>query len=107
MFIYVGKLADVVREAARLLRVGGALVFSVEAIEKTPSDATGAELPRDYRLLASGRYAHSADYLRQLARDNGFGKVDISPGRYPARKGRARARLAGDAGCVTNSCSAN
>jgi predicted TPR repeat methyltransferase len=79
VFIYVGKLADVVREAARLLRVGGALVFSVEAIEKTPSDATGAELPRDYRLLASGRYAHSADYLRQLARDNGFGKVDISP----------------------------
>jgi len=78
VFIYVGKLDEVVREAVRLLRPGGALVFSIEAIEETPSDATDAAPPRDYRLLASGRYAHSTDYLRKLARDNGFGKIDLS-----------------------------
>jgi len=77
VFIYVGKLDDVVREAARLLRVGGALVFSVEAIEAT-SEATDTAPSHDYRLLASGRYAHSAEYLRKLARDNGFGKIDLS-----------------------------
>ena len=78
VFIYVGKLDDVVREAARLLRAGGSLVFSVEAIEETPSDATDMAPSRDFRLLGSGRYAHSTDYLRRLARDNGLGKVDIS-----------------------------
>ncbi len=77
VFVYVGKLDDVVREAARLLRVGGALVFSVEAIEAT-SEATDTAPSHDYRLLASGRYAHSAEYLRKLARDNGFGKIDLS-----------------------------
>ena len=78
VFIYVGKLDDVVREAARLLRACGALVFSVEAIEETPSDATDTAPSHGYRLLASGRYAHSANYLRSLAGDNGFSKVDIS-----------------------------
>ena len=78
MFVYVGKLDNVVREASRLLRDGGALVFSVEAIEETPSAATDTAPSQDYRLLASGRYAHSTDYLRKLARDNGFGKIDLS-----------------------------
>ncbi len=78
VFIYLGELSDIVREAARLLRTGGLLVFSVEAIEETPPENTAAESPRDYRLLASGRYAHSADYVRRLARDNRFGNVEIS-----------------------------
>ena len=78
VFIYVGKLDDVVSEAARLLRAGGALVFSVEAIGETPSDATDTAASHEYRLLSSGRYSHSTDYLRKLARDNGFGKIDLS-----------------------------
>lgn len=78
VFIYLGDLSDIVREAARLLRAGGLLVFSVEAIEEAASEGAGSKLARDYRLLASGRYAHSADYVRRLARDNGFGNLEIS-----------------------------
>jgi len=83
VFIYLGNLAGIVREAARLLRAGGLFVFSVEAIEtmgetRPPPANAGTQPRNDYRLLASGRYAHAADYLRSLARDNGFGKVDIA-----------------------------
>ena len=67
VFIYVGKLDAVVPAVRKVLRAGGLFAFSAEAVE-----ATGDVAPHGYRLGIMGRYAHSADYLRQLAALNGF-----------------------------------
>jgi predicted TPR repeat methyltransferase len=62
VFIYVGKLDDVFREAARGLAPGGLFAFSVERLD---ADA-------GYRLEATGRYAHAGAYLDQLAEAAGL-----------------------------------
>jgi predicted TPR repeat methyltransferase len=67
VFIYVGKLDAVVPAVRKVLNPGGLFAFSAEALE-----ATGEIPPRGYRLGVMGRYAHSAEYLRQLAELNGF-----------------------------------
>ena len=56
VFIYIGALEGVVREAARVLRAGGWFAFSTEEC------ADG-----DYALQPSGRYAQSSAYVRRLA----------------------------------------
>ena len=62
VFIYVGKLDEVVPAIRRVLRPGGSFAFSAEAA------ATAA----GYELGVMGRYAHDAGYLRRLAAGNGF-----------------------------------
>ncbi len=100
VFIYVGKLDDVVREAARLLRIGGTLVFSVEAIEETPIRRYGhgalARLPAPrQRPLCTLHGLPAETRARQRIRQGrNIGR------RYSARTGRARARLAGAAGSM-------
>ena len=56
--VYFGDLAPVLMAAAGALRPGGWLAFTVEALED-PAAATG------FRINPSGRYNHSADYVRQ------------------------------------------
>jgi predicted TPR repeat methyltransferase len=63
VFIYVGKIDAAVAAIRRVLRPGGLFVFSAEAAEPA---AEG------YRLGVMGRYAHTTDYLRCLAAENGF-----------------------------------
>ncbi len=74
VFIYVGKLDDVVPAVRRVLHQGGLFAFSAEALEAVEEDS-----PQGYRLGVMGRYAHSADYLRRLAMGNGF-KVELLRG---------------------------
>lgn len=62
VFIYVGALEQVFAGAARVMPPGGRLCFSVEL-------AAGE---RDLVLQPSLRYAHSAGYIRTLARQSGF-----------------------------------
>jgi predicted TPR repeat methyltransferase len=69
VFIYVGKLDAVIAAARRVLRPGGLLGFSAEALEETPG-ASGVS--SGYWLHTRERYAHRADYLDELARRNGF-----------------------------------
>ena len=78
VFIYLGNLADIVREAARLLRADGLLAVSVEALDESGAHP-GDEPRNDYRLQVSGRYAHSTHYLRRLAQESRFRNVEISP----------------------------
>jgi len=73
VFIYIGKIDDVIREAHRLLRAGGLIAFSIELLETAP----GTEQP--YRLESSGRYSQSLAYLDKLANDNGFTVVEMVP----------------------------
>ncbi|MFN0162746.1 MAG: methyltransferase domain-containing protein, partial [Burkholderiales bacterium] len=56
LFIYIGALDRLFSAVARVLRSGGAFAFSTEEI----ADA-------DYRLLGTGRYAQSKDYVMRLA----------------------------------------
>jgi predicted TPR repeat methyltransferase len=82
VFIYVGKLEDVIPAIRRVLRPEGLFAFSAEASEVGEAtevgeaggqgEGTEAPAPRDYRLGLMGRYAHSAAYMRRLASSNGF-----------------------------------
>lgn len=62
VFIYVGDLAPVFTQAARVLRPGGEFCFSVEEA----GDAAG------FALQPSLRYAHGEGYIRSLAAPHGF-----------------------------------
>ena len=64
VFVYVGVLDEVFALAARALRSGGWLLFSVELLDE--ADAAGV------RLQPSGRYSHSTRYLHALAATHGF-----------------------------------
>ncbi len=56
VLIYFGDLAPFVEGAARAVRAGGLLVLSAETAEVEA-----------FRLLPSGRFAHSAAYIERLA----------------------------------------
>jgi predicted TPR repeat methyltransferase len=61
VFIYFGDLTEAFQLVRRALRDDGIFCFSVEAVEKM-----------DFTLQKTGRYAHSRDYLQNLARNSGF-----------------------------------
>jgi predicted TPR repeat methyltransferase len=65
VFIYVGKLDEVIREIKRLLSAGSIFAFSIETCE---AEAAGP----GYQLEHTGRYAHTVEYLSRLAATNGF-----------------------------------
>ena len=62
VFIYVGKLEEILAAVSHSAAPNACLVFSIEL----------AENEDDYRLRSSGRYAQSAAYIERLAADNGF-----------------------------------
>jgi predicted TPR repeat methyltransferase len=63
--VYFGDLGDVSAAAAKALRPGGVLVFTVERAQ--PEDAPGG-----YRIHPHGRYSHTGDYLRRTLAQAGF-----------------------------------
>lgn len=54
--IYIGDLAPVMAAAARALRPGGRLIFTIEAL---PDDS-----PQPLRLQAHGRFVHRSDHVQ-------------------------------------------
>jgi predicted TPR repeat methyltransferase len=64
VFVYVGDLAEVFSAAACALRAGGILAFSVERL-----DGDG------FRLLPTGRFAHSLAYIRGLGHAHGLREI--------------------------------
>lgn len=61
VFVYFGKLDLVINNIARVMKQGGILLFN---IEKSEYD--------ELKLLTSGRYAHTVDYLLETLEEQGF-----------------------------------
>lgn len=68
---YFGDLTQAMRAAARALRRGGWLVYTVEAL---PDDT-----PLPHRLQANGRYAHAREHLRATLSDAGLQARALEP----------------------------
>jgi len=77
VFVYLGRLDEIVAEAKRLFRAGGYFMFSVEALDALPGGITDLKSKLGYKLNPSGRYAHSASYLEELASANGFSLLSM------------------------------
>ncbi len=69
VLVYFGDLSEVMTVTAKALRPGGLFAFSVEA---------GDEL--GYALRCTGRYVHSAGYLRQTANEAGLREGSLEEG---------------------------
>lgn len=67
--VYFGALEVVLAAAAKALRPGGILAFTVEALD---DDST-----LDYRINPHGRYSHRTDYVRRILANAGFSDIDI------------------------------
>jgi predicted TPR repeat methyltransferase len=72
VFVYVGKVDEVVAQAHRVLSPGGLFAFTVEDMAATSEAPTEADLARGHRLESSGRYSHADGHLRKLAERHGF-----------------------------------
>ena len=64
VLVYVGDLVVFFKKAADMLRPNGILCFSVELLEGGT-----------YKLLLSGRYAHSSKYIDGLCAEIGFREI--------------------------------
>jgi predicted TPR repeat methyltransferase len=72
VFIYLGRIDEIMGEIKRLLRPGGVFAFSVEDVEVLPGKSEIHDIEQGYRLKNTGRYAHSNSYLARLASSNSF-----------------------------------
>jgi predicted TPR repeat methyltransferase len=61
---YFGGLEEFAAAAAKAMRSGGMLVFTVEALEDNA--------PEEHKITKSGRYTHSGRYLDRVLREAGF-----------------------------------
>ncbi len=59
VLVYFGDLAQLLKSAAQSLKPGGLFAFSIECTHEA-----------DYTILPSGRFAHGASYIEDLARDH-------------------------------------
>ncbi|HVV64231.1 MAG TPA: methyltransferase domain-containing protein [Rhizomicrobium sp.] len=65
-FVYLGDLAPVFSGAARRMKKGGALIFTVERLEG-----------QGFELGPKRRWRHSEDYLRRTAAEEGLDPIGI------------------------------
>jgi predicted TPR repeat methyltransferase len=71
VFIYVGKLDEVFREASRVLKEGGLVGFTIET---PPNEKKGSA--DGLMLLQSGRFGHSKSYVKDVADKAGLTLVE-------------------------------
>ena len=72
VFIYLGKLDEIISEVKRLLCPGGVFAFSIETLVALSNEEASQGVQREYQLENTGRYTHSANYMIRLASANGF-----------------------------------
>jgi predicted TPR repeat methyltransferase len=83
--VYFGPLEAVTAAAAKALRPGGVLVFTVEDLSGTASGA-------GYCLSPNGRYRHSSDYLKRVLANAGL-QSEIHPAELRLEAGEPVAGL--------------
>lgn len=76
VFIYLGRLDEVIAEVGRLLRPGGIFAFSIENCDTSSKVGTHAG-PPDYQLKNTGRYGQSIQYLARLSSLNDLRVRDV------------------------------
>lgn len=72
VFVYVGKLDETFAEVKRVLKPHGFFVFSLQALEQILEVDAHKASYQDFRLNATFRYSHSAQYIEKLAEHNHF-----------------------------------
>jgi predicted TPR repeat methyltransferase len=87
VFIYLGKLDEIISEAKRLLCPNGIFAFSIESLEASENDEARQEC-REYQLESTGRYTHSIPYLTRLAAANDFLPQEIAATQLRLEKGK-------------------
>jgi len=65
VFIYIGDISNVLDECMKRLVEDGLIGFTVESYEPTDADS-------GLRLLPSGRFGHSKEYVYRIAEKRGF-----------------------------------
>ncbi|HEX5358067.1 MAG TPA: methyltransferase domain-containing protein [Aquabacterium sp.] len=79
VFIYIGKLDELIGQARRVLRPQGLLAFSIEALSNDDGQTDSATDDTPYRLERTGRYSQSPAYMSALAQGHGFEIVAMQP----------------------------
>lgn len=69
--VYFGALEEPLQAMSQVLRAGGVLVFTLEALDTEHA-------ADDFRLEAHGRYAHGAAYVDRTLTEAGFEVVSLS-----------------------------
>lgn len=67
---YFGSLAEPIQAAARALRAGGVLTFSVEATDESIAD-------EGHKINPHGRYSHTIGHIEACLRASGFERCSI------------------------------
>ena len=83
--VYFGPLQAIAAAAASALRPGGVLVFTVEELDDTASDA-------GYSISPNGRYRHSPGYVERVLADAGL-RSEIAPAELRLEAGEPVAGL--------------
>lgn len=78
VFVYIGKVDEIVRETKRLLRPGGLFAFSIETLEEAHEAEDKPDAQQDYHLEITGRYTHAPGYVTRLAASNGFTVLNMT-----------------------------
>ena len=72
VFIYIGKVDEIIAEIRRLLSPGGVVAFSIETLDASLNEGPSRSVQLDYQLRDTGRYAQSVAYMDRLASAFGF-----------------------------------
>ena len=72
VFIYIGKVDEIIGEIKRLLSPGGVVAFSIETLDASLNEGPSRSVQLDYQLRDTGRYAQSVAYMDRLASAFGF-----------------------------------
>ncbi len=87
VFVYIGKLDAIMQEIKRLLRPGGMLAFSVEALDALSNEEGTEDSGRDYQLNHTGRYSHSSSYINKIANTIGLKRHSLTLSNIRLEKG--------------------
>ena len=97
VFIYLGRIDAVVADVKRVLRSGGLFAFSIESLDASPppqpdqlaAPESTAGKSEEYKLMPTGRFAHSADYLNRLATEHNFRIIEMQATQLRVEQGKA------------------